>query len=193
MRISELNPENFNEREKEIYDRIAGRRGKVRGPYLCWMHRPELCDIVEKLGAYLRWDSPISGKISELCICVTARFWDCAYSWAAHWQPAVELGVSPDAMDALARGEHPDFTNEDERVFYRFAMELLKDHLISDETYADAKRVFGEDGVVDLIGAIGNFSMLAMILNTHQVPLHLGRPEPFPDIIEYRRVTPQTT
>lgn len=187
MRISKLEPEKFTQLQKDLYERIAGKRGQVRGPYLAWMHRPELCDIVEKLNSYFRWDSPITGRISELCILLTARYWDAAYSWVAHAPKAVEEGVSQEAVDTLALTGRADFTAEDERVFFRFADELLREHFVSDATYADAVRVFGEEGVIDMVGAIGAFSMLAMLLNVFQIDMHSGRREPFPDVSGYRR------
>lgn len=187
MRIGGLDPSKFDERQKQLYDRIAGRRGHVRGPYLAWLHQPELCDKVEGLNSYLRWDSSLPTRISELSILVTARFWDAAYPWAAHADKAVDAGVPQHLVDALARGDWPEFEAEDEAVFYRFAMELLRNHFVSQPTYDDASRIFGESGVVDLVGAIGAFSMLAMVLNTFEVDLHSGRPEPFPDVLGYRR------
>lgn len=58
---------------------------------------------------------------------------------------------------------------------------------MSDATFAAALEEFGEQGVVDLIGSSGNFSMLAMLLNTFQVDLQPVEP-PFPDVRGYARV-----
>jgi 4-carboxymuconolactone decarboxylase len=162
-----------------------------RGPFLCWLRRPQLCDSVEALGAYLRWNSSLSTRVSELAILVCARYWDAAYSWNAHADKAVEAGVSRDAVDALARGETPVFGAEDETVFYDFALEMLKDHFVSQPTYQRAVQTFGEDGIVDIVAALGNFSMLAFLLNTFQIDLRDGIPEPFPDIERYQRIAPR--
>lgn len=189
MRIAPLDQNSFTELQKTLFDRIAGRRGHVRGPYLCWLHRPELCDIVERLYSYFRWDSGLDTRISELAICITARHFDAAYPWAAHGDKAVAAGVAQSAIDQLAAGERPTFTNEDEEIFYRFASELLNDHFVSDATFAEAERLFGNATIVDLVGCIGAFSMLAMLLNTFRIPLHSGRPEPFPDIAGYQHIS----
>jgi len=57
----------------------------------------------------------------------------------------------------------------------------------ADETFALALAEFGEQGLVDLIGSLGNFSMLAMLLNTFQVDLQAVEP-PFPDVRGYAKV-----
>jgi hypothetical protein len=44
------------------------------------------------------------------------------------------------------------------------------------------RRRWGEAGLADIIGRLGNFSMLAMLLNTCQVDLKPGDPPPFPDV-----------
>jgi 4-carboxymuconolactone decarboxylase len=70
---------------------------------------------------------------------------------------------------------------------YRFSAEILGGHFVSDATIATALAELGEQGVVDLIGSLGNFSMLAMLLNACQVDLQPVEP-PFPDVRRFARV-----
>lgn len=188
MRLSTLDISTLSPRQKELYDRIGGKRGHVRGPFLIWLRSPELCDKVEALGAFLRWDSVLPERVSELSILVTARFFDAQYSWAAHAEKAIKAGMSEESVDQLARNETPNFAHHDEKVFYDFAMELLGTHFVSDATYAAAKETFGEQGLVDIIGAMGNFSMLAMCLNAFQVELRPDQKAPFADIRNFRKI-----
>jgi 4-carboxymuconolactone decarboxylase len=185
MRLKKLKPEDLSPRQAELANRIAGKRGQVRGPFLCWLHSPELCDRVEALGAYVRFDCSLHEKLRELSILIASRFWDAQHSWNAHVDKAIAAGIDRDALDALARNEDPHFPNEDERIFYRFCSELLHEHFVSDETFADALREFGEIGVVDIVGCLGNFSMLAFCLNSFEVDLDPTRSPPFPDIVGY--------
>ncbi len=77
--------------------------------------------------------------------------------------------------------------NCDEQVAWRFSTEILRDHFVSDETFAAALGEFGEAGLVDLIGSLGNYSMLAMLLNAFQVDLQPVEP-PYPDVRGYAKV-----
>jgi 4-carboxymuconolactone decarboxylase len=185
MRLEKLTPEDMSPRQRELSDRITARRGQTRGPFLVWLHSPGLCDRVEALGAYVRFETALPLKLRELGLLIAARFWDAQYSWNAHVDKAVEAGISRSALDAIAEHREPNFEQDDEATFYRFCMEVLADHFVSDETFARAHALFGSEGLVDTIGVLGNFSMLAMCLNTFQVDLQADRPPPFPDIRGY--------
>jgi len=69
-------------------------------------------------------------------------------------------------------------------------MEVLENHFVRQETFDAAHNAFGAQGIVDIIGALGNFSMLAMLLNTFEVDLQPDRPPPYPDISGYARRHP---
>ncbi len=180
--LTDLSP-----RQKEISDRITARRGGTRGPLLVWLRSPELCERVEALGAYCRFESALDPRIRELSLLIAARHFDAQYSWNAHVGKAAELGVSRDALTELAENSEPHFANTDEQVAYQFSREILRDHFVGDETFAAALDEFGEPGLVDLIGSLGNYSMLAMLLNTFQVDLQPVEP-PYPDVRGYAKV-----
>jgi len=191
MRLPAIPLENLSPRQKELHARIAGKRGQVRGPFLVWLHSPELCDRVEALGAYVRFDCSLAEKLREFSILITARHFDAQHSWNAHVDKAIAAGISVEAIRAIAERRTPSFAAEDDRVFYQFCAEVLEQHFVSDATFAAALRIFGERGVVDIIGCLGNFSMLAMCLNAFQVDLDPTRVPPFPDIRGFARIAPQ--
>jgi 4-carboxymuconolactone decarboxylase len=75
---------------------------------------------------------------------------------------------------AIAEGRRPEKMREDEKVVYDFCNELLQTTQVTDATYAATAKLFGEQGVIDLIGAMGYYSMVSMILNTDRYPLPEG-------------------
>ena len=81
-------------RQQEISDRITSRPGGTRGPFLAWLRSPELCEKVEALGAYCRFESSLDPRLRELSLLIAARHWDAQYSWNAHIGQAVDSGVS---------------------------------------------------------------------------------------------------
>ena len=181
--LTELTP-----RQQEISDAIAAKRGATRGPFLIWLRSPELAEKVDALGAYCRFGSNLNERLRELSLLIAARHFDAQYSWNAHSKKAVAAGVSAQAVQELAENKVPAFASQDEQVLYAFATEVLRDHFVADETFAAALAEFGEQGVVDVIGCLGNFSMLAMLLNTFQVDLQNVDP-PFPDVRGYAKVS----
>jgi 4-carboxymuconolactone decarboxylase len=186
MRLPKLT--DLSPRQQEISDRITSRRGGTRGPFLVWLRSPELCEKVEALGAYCRFESSLDPRLRELSLLIAARHWDAQYSWNAHVGKAADLGVPRDSLAALAEHREPHFTSKDEDVVYRFSSEILRDHFVSDVTFAEALAELGDQGIVDLIASLGNFSMLAMLLNACQVDLQDVEP-PFPDVRGYAKVT----
>lgn len=189
MRLPKLSPETMTPRQQALHDKIAGKRGKVGAPYQIWLNSPELCERVESLGAYLRWDSAIALKYRELGLLLAARFFDAQYSWNAHADAAIKAGIRPETLEAIAERRPPTFNDEEERIFFTFVMEVLENHFVRQETFDAARAAFGEQGIVDIIGTVGTFSMLAMLLNTFEVDLQKDRAPPYPDIRGYARRT----
>src|SRR6516162_7882086 len=114
--LTELSP-----RQQEISDRISSRRGGTRGPFLVWLRSPELCEKVEALGAYCRFESALNERLRELLLLIAARHFDAQYSWNAHSKKAVAAGVSAQAVQELAENKVPAFASQDEQVLYAFA------------------------------------------------------------------------
>jgi len=84
-------------------------------------------------------------------------------------------------IDAIARRQRPDAMLADEEAVYDFCMELQRDKRVSDRVYADALALFGEQGVVDLMGLNGYYTFLAMLMNTAQTEAPPSEAEPLPE------------
>ena len=184
--LEELTP-----RQAEISERITAKRGKTRGPFLVWLRSPGLCDHVEALGAYCRFESELPERLRELSLLLAARFWDAQYSWNAHVDRAVAAGLEESALAAIAANQRPAFAQRRDEIFYEFCTQVLRDHFVTDDVFAESLDLFGEAGLVDTIGCLGNFSMLAMCLNTFEVDLQPERTPPFPDVRGYTRADHQ--
>jgi 4-carboxymuconolactone decarboxylase len=63
---------------------------------------------------------------------------------------------------------------KDEETVYDFVSELLATGHVSDGAFQRVKDAFGERGVVDLVGAVGYYSLVSMTLNVARVPLPDG-------------------
>ena len=113
-------------------------------------------------------------RLTELAILVTARSWDCQLEWTLHEPLALEAGVDTAVVDIIRQGQLREFERQDERIVYDFASELLYNRFVQDRTFSAAREELGEAGVVDLIGLIGYYGLVAMTLNACQVPLPKG-------------------
>ena len=75
MRLPTLTYEQLTPRQQETWKKHAERRDKPVGPYLTWLHSPDLMDKVSPLSNYFRFDCNLPVKLREFGILVTARFW----------------------------------------------------------------------------------------------------------------------
>jgi 4-carboxymuconolactone decarboxylase len=147
------------------------------------LRSPEVMNRARAMGDYLRFTSVLPPRLSEFAILITARKWTQNYEWDAHSQLALQGGLAADIVKAIADGRRPDKMAVDEDVLYTFCDELHRNQSISDATYARAVSVFGEQGVIDIVGISGYYTLLAMVLNTARTPVPAGHTPalaPFP-------------
>lgn len=169
-RIPELDPDKLSDAQRPIYEAIAsGPRGGVRGPLAVWLNRPALADSAQQLGRYCRYDSSLPPRLSELAILVTARIWDAAFEWQAHEPAARKAGLADNIIAALATDQLPAFAQPDEAAVYHVARELNLQRAISDERYREAEQLLGRDGMIDLIGVLGYYSLVSMTLKAFDI------------------------
>lgn len=147
------------------------RGGGLRGPFNALMRSPDVGNRVQHVGGYVRFSSCIGSKLTELGIILVARKWTAQYEWYAHRAIAEKAGLKPAICDAIAQGQLPAGMDADETIVYNFAKELLDTTVVSDATYNAMTARFGEPGVVDLICALGYYSLVSMVLNVAEVPL----------------------
>jgi len=153
---------------------LSGPRAGANGPFNVLLRSPEMGDLAQQFGASTRFKSSVPAKLNELAIIITARYWTSQYEWQAHHRAALQAGLAPAIADAIAQGRRPAGMQKDEEAVYNFCSELLKTKQVSDATFNAAKDVVGERGVVDLIGVMGWYNMVSMLLNTDRYPVPEG-------------------
>jgi 4-carboxymuconolactone decarboxylase len=188
MRLEKIDPADWTDRQREVGERIAGRRGAVRGPFQVWIQSPEACERVEALGAYVRFESSLPLRLRELSLLIAARHFDAQYSWNAHVDKTVESGIARSVIEAIAHRETPRFDNDEDEAFYDFCNELLSNHFVSDDDVRSSARSLRPHRLVDTVASLGNFTMLGMCLNAFEVDLQPDREPPFPDVRGYAKV-----
>jgi 4-carboxymuconolactone decarboxylase len=177
-RFKPLTYDQLTPEQKAMVEHLfAGERGGMNGPFNVLLRSPEMGDLAQKLGAQLRFHSPLSPKQRELAIIITARYWTAQYEWTAHRRLALQAGITPAIADAIAGGKRPTL-EPDEEIVYNFCNEILNTKQVSDATYKAAVDKLGERGVVDLTALVGYYQFVSMILNLDRYPLPDGaKPE----------------
>jgi 4-carboxymuconolactone decarboxylase len=182
-RFKPLAESEMSEAQRKVYGEIAGGpRGGVRGPFNALLRSPELADRAQKLGEWVRYKSSLPEALKEFAILITARHWSAQYEWHAHHAHAMKAGLDPRLAAELAQGRRPSGMSDQEAAVHDFCKELHEKKSVSDANYARAVRHFGETGAVELIGVIGYYTLVSMILNVDRVPIPGGAPLPLPPL-----------
>lgn len=153
----------------------SGRRGELSGPFVPALRSPELMRRLQRLGEYLRYDQALEPRLREMVILLTARSWMQEYEWHIHAPLALEAGLAPAIVNAIAHGLKPPQMRADEALIHEFFDELQRNRSIGDALYTSAVATLGEQGVIDLLSTVGYYSTLAMIMNVAQTPLPAGQ------------------
>ena len=124
---------------------------------------------LQRLGEYLRYDAALPPALREMVILLTARSHKQSYEWSVHEPIARREGLSTTTIAALEADRRPDGMTPDETLVFEFFAELQATHDVSDATYGLAVERFGEQGVIDLVGLVGYYGTLALIMNATRV------------------------
>jgi 4-carboxymuconolactone decarboxylase len=175
MRIKALNRDEMTQAQRKVVAAaIAGKRGTAPPPLLAWLQSPEMAQRAQHLGEFVRYQTLLPPHLSELAILVTARFWTSHYEWYAHKRESLKAGVDPAVIDAIANRETPRLDDLKARVVYEFSRALHETHGVPQPLFSEAMEALTEQGVVELIGILGYYTLISMTLNAFEIGLPEG-------------------
>jgi 4-carboxymuconolactone decarboxylase len=149
------------------------------GPYNPLLRSPVLGQRMFDLLHYLRWETSVPLKLNEFAILIIGRQWRSQVEWFAHAPLAIKAGLSPDIVAELKANKRPSNMPPEEAAVYDFVTEVTTKHAVSDETFDLAKKLLGEQQVVDLAAVAGTYIAVAMQLAMAEQSVPPGKEEPF--------------
>ena len=166
--------------QRRVHDAVvAGPRGELRGPLRAVLHRPELADKWQQLGELLRFRTSLPPHLKELAILVTGRH--CQPSSSGTSTRRWRAGRLPQAViDDVHAGRRPAALDGDGLAVLDYAEELNRRKTVGATNYQRVLARWHAVGVVELTALIGYYTMVAMTLNCHDIPLPDGVPPPLP-------------
>jgi 4-carboxymuconolactone decarboxylase len=161
----------------------SGPRGAYRpqGPFAVFLQSPEYGNLAQQLGAHCRYKTVIPPRLSEFAILVTARLWRAQYEWFAHAPIAEKAGVKKQTIADLRAGRKPTKAAGDEKLVYAVIHELYATKRVSPANYAKLQKLFGDAGMVEFVGILGYYALVAMSLNVFQMLPPEGETLAFPE------------
>jgi len=156
---------------------IAGPRKGVKGPFIPLLRSPELMSRLQKVGEYLRFHSAVPPRIAEFATLCVAWSWSQQFEWVMHVPLALNAGTTRETVDAIREGRRPSSMSPAEAMVHDFITELTNTKGVAQATYESVLGELGEQGLIELLGILGYFTTMCMVLNVARTP-----PEPANDI-----------
>lgn len=170
-RMAPLAREKMTDAQRKAADELtAGPRGGVKGPFIPLLRSPQLMDRLQKVGEYLRFKSSLEPRLNEFLMCVVSREWTQQFEWFVHVPLALKAGVKRETLESLSEGRRPVAMADDEALGYDLWEELVRTKGVSQATYSRAVERFGEAGIIDLLGLVGYFITVSMVMNVAHTP-----------------------
>ena len=185
-RLGPIPVEQMTEAQKTAYDGFVDARGG--DPFGFWwgyMRVPEVLLPFLDIQTYIHGvveteQGAIGEKLTHFAMLIVARQWTQQVIWDLHDKAAIESGLRPEILEALAAGRRPPNMTDDEAIVYDFCIELQRNHGISDPTYDRMLARFGERGIAEVTLLQGEYTIMSMFMNVARTPLDPGTPPPLP-------------
>jgi 4-carboxymuconolactone decarboxylase len=176
-RMPRISPEQMTDEQRQAVAEYFRIRSASALPtsFATLLRSPEVMVRSSALGEYFR-RSTLPANLYEWVVLVTARQLDQEYVWAAHYQSALDAGISKELLGELAKETPPTTMSDDQRLLWDLLGQLRRTNRVDDATYQRAVQRFGEQGIVDTVATSGYYTLLGMVMNTAQTPPANGVP-----------------
>ena len=178
--MEQLNPE----QQAVAADVLKQSSAGLGGPYGMLIKSPELLKRYLLMTEYLRQKTSLPHRLNEMAILLEARLWDAQYEWWAHEPLARKAGVPDVVIEDIRAGKRPAAMQPDEAVVYDVVTEILNRRQLSDDTFARAKQMLGEQQVVDLVAVTGFYVMVSAVVIAGRIEIPNGGAPPMPVLVK---------
>ena len=180
-RLPQLTRADLDDEGKAIYDKIVGD-GPVptTGPVSMSLYSPKVALAFNDLNGFLRYNGDLSPRHTEVAICVAAWEIEQQYEYSAHEPAALRYGAPQAVIDTIKYDREPVGLSAEETVIIKLGRQLMREHKVDSELYAEAVRLFGRKGLVELVTVMGDYVMVGMVLTTIDQHLPPNRPALLP-------------
>jgi len=174
-RLPQIPYEEMTPDQQNLHDEIlSGPRTHIAGPMHTWFLSPTYGSLIQKVGAFCRYETSLEPRLSELAIIIVARHWDADVEWFAHSKIAFENGLAQETIDAIRIRKRPHFEREDEELIFDITTSILDTKTLSDEMFVIAENKMGKKTLLELTAIIGYYCNIAIQLNVFEIPTEDG-------------------
>lgn len=176
-----LKKEELDQEQRRFWDFITlGERGFYTGGaaatrlpdlYNAWLQFVPLGVAATGLGDEVRKRSALPGKLRELVVLFTSARLGARVEFDFHTPFALDQGLSTELIEAIGRGERPEFQDDAERIVYEANMQLIGTGDLSSGTKRELVDLLGFNGMMQFVAAVSLYVINAYTTNIANVKL----------------------
>jgi 4-carboxymuconolactone decarboxylase len=134
------------------------------------------------LGVPTGENSPVGPRLFQLAVLIVAREIDQQYEWSAHEPAGLRQGLEQSVIDVVKYDRPVTGLAEKDATLITFGRSLLRENEVSSELWADMVRLFGRQNTIDLLGIMGDYLRVGIMLNAVNQQQPPSRPALLPPL-----------
>lgn len=166
-----LSDEEVSPEFKEMFEGIRNRGGKVLNLFRTVAHSPQVGAAFLRLGKSLLFKGILPPVWRELAILRVGHLYNAKYEWTQHVRIAKRVGVREAQIEAISDWENSGEFSPEEKLILQFTDEETLKVKVSGDTVEKAKKLLGEEGLVELTILVGYYGMVCRVLETLDIEL----------------------
>jgi alkylhydroperoxidase family enzyme len=172
-RIAPVPKESWNEAQREFLEPLD-QAGRLYNVFSTLANHPELYRDWTTFASYILRRSTLSPRDREILILRIGSLCQAEYEWGQHVRIGKQAGLTDEEIRRIPIGpEAPGWSASDADLL-RATDELHHDSRVSDATWARLAARFDQKQMLDLLFAVGQYTLVSMVLNSCGVELDPG-------------------
>jgi alkylhydroperoxidase family enzyme len=177
-RLDLIAPADLDDAQRAVYEAITGgprasqagtvpivdESGRLLGPFAVMLLTPEVGNVIQQVGAKIRFATALTARERELGILAVAGELRSDFERLAHEPAALKAGLTQAQVNAVLSGQVPRGLSGDEALVCRLARVMAADRNLSDEDYETGLAALGQQRLAELTWLVGYYSALALSL-----------------------------
>ena len=146
-------------------------RGPVLHVFATIARHPKLLKRWVVFANHVLNGSTLPARERELVILRTGFLCRSGYEWAQHAAIGRAAGLTDDELVRLTVGSATEGWSDGDRLLLQATEQLVTDHFVNDPTWSALARTWNEHQLMDLVFAVGQYTLVSMALNSFGVQL----------------------
>ena len=172
-RLAPLDESEWDDETRELLTRTQ-MHGRVLNIFRTLAHHPKLLKRWLVFGNHLLGKSTLPPRERELLILRIAWLRRAEYEWGQHVLIGKQAGLTDEEIERVAAGPSAAGWHEFDATLLRAVDELHAEARLSDATWQALAARYDTQQMLDLLFTVGQYDMLAMVLNSLGVQLDEG-------------------